>query len=240
MRALVFLMVAVSAGCVQMTFPLPEAPLPETMPVHGNVPTRGTAVVDIVTLGVVEAPAGLRGIATTTRVAVSAGGSGQLDIDSVYAVGRDTRSSAVDAIRAANTVAGTDASAFDYRITIGPQAGILSGPSAGSQFALAFYVAIHNLAEPSAPLAIDPHYAGTGTITPEGIIGGVGGIPYKLAAAAAVGTTFAYPAGPVLVDGRWLPAVVDMPAACAAAAMECTAVDTLADLITVATVPARR
>jgi PDZ domain-containing protein len=66
----------------------------------------------------------------------------------------------------------------------------IGGPSAGLVFALAIYDKL----TPGALLA-GQHLAGTGTINPEGQVGGIGGIQEKIAGAEDAGaTTFLVPA----------------------------------------------
>ncbi|SEQ68233.1 YlbL family protein [Microlunatus flavus] len=66
----------------------------------------------------------------------------------------------------------------------------IGGPSAGLVFALAIYDKL----TPGALFA-GQHVAGTGTINPTGVVGGIGGIQEKIAGAQAAGaTTFLVPA----------------------------------------------
>ncbi len=79
--------------------------------------------------------------------------------------------------------------AYDARVSydLGQKIG---GPSAGLVFALAIYDKL----TPGELLA-GQHVAGTGTINPTGIVGGIGGIQEKIAGAQAAGaTTFLVPA----------------------------------------------
>ena len=66
---------------------------------------------------------------------------------------------------------------FDFGQRIG-------GPSAGLVFALAIYDKITD-----GPLLNGRHLAGTGSITPTGSVGGIGGIQEKIAAAEKAGAT---------------------------------------------------
>ena len=66
----------------------------------------------------------------------------------------------------------------------------IGGPSAGMVFALAIYDKLT-----PGPLLAGQHLAGTGTINPEGQVGGIGGIQEKIAGAQNAGaTTFLVPA----------------------------------------------
>ncbi|MCW2809809.1 MAG: peptidase family protein [Friedmanniella sp.] len=60
----------------------------------------------------------------------------------------------------------------------------IGGPSAGLVFALAIYDKITD-----GPLLAGRHVAGTGTITPDGVVGPIGGIQEKIAGAEKAGAT---------------------------------------------------
>ena len=60
----------------------------------------------------------------------------------------------------------------------------IGGPSAGLVFALAIYDKITD-----GPLLAGRHFAGTGTITPEGDVQAIGGIQEKISAAQKAGAT---------------------------------------------------
>jgi predicted S18 family serine protease len=202
---------------------------------------EGLSSVHILTLGVVETDKSTYGLVTPAVVQVKANGTGHVLIQSPYGVADDTKQSVLDAARAAAYVAGVEARAFDYTVLLDKDAGPMSGPSAGSQFALGFYVALNNLLDPGHPLSIADHYAGTGTISSDGDIGLVGGVPYKAQAAAKDATQlFVYPDGPVYTDTATSqhPAQVDMGTTCDRLVLTCETVGTLASLIDVATTPA--
>lgn len=220
---------AVLAGC------LDAAPRAETLAIPRATEPEGTAAVAMVTLGVVQADEAEYGIATPMTVTVTAPGAGIVDVDSPYELGEDTRQSVVDAALAAAFVAGVDAASYDYTVTFDVRAAPMDGPSAGSQFALGFYVALANLLDPSHGLRLDPTFAGTGTIASDGTVGPVGGVPLKAEAAAEHGHLFAYPAGAVREPGKWMPRSVDMDEVCGDAGLECVQVATLADLVEAAT-----
>jgi len=76
-------------------------------------------------------------------------------------------------------------SGFDWRATqviADPFSGRIDGPSAGGLMTVAILAAVRGD-------QIDPKVTMTGTINPDGTIGPVGGIPYKLQGAADVGKT---------------------------------------------------
>lgn len=81
--------------------------------------------------------------------------------------------------------------AYDFPVDVDFELDQVGGPSAGMMFALGI---IDELTPGS--LAGDRHVAGTGTITPEGEVGPIGGIRQKLQGAAAAGAeVFLVPQG---------------------------------------------
>jgi predicted S18 family serine protease len=226
---------ALTAGCLDGVLSLE----PETLPIVATGDSQAQASVSILTLGVVESRRGSDGIVTPATVTVKAAGTGQILIQSPYGVAQDTRQSIIDAARASSAVARVDAAAYDYVVRLDEDSGPMSGPSAGSQWALGFYVALHNLLDPEAPLAVLESYAGTGTITAKGAVGEVGGVADKAEAAADHREgLFVYPDGPVYAEEGWIPQRVDMDGVCDDLALRCVQVATLAELVRVATVAA--
>lgn len=216
----------VLSGCLQ--------PAPETRAIVAHSTMQGRSSAHVELLGVVDGQHGAAGLVIPVEVTV-ARGHGSVVVDAPFEVAKDTKASILDGVRAATFVAGLRADAFDFEVRFGPSAGSLSGPSGGSQFALAFYVALNNLLDPERPLHIRDEYAGTGTVSRHGGIGPVGGIPAKLQAAADVAEVFAYPKGPVRAS--LFAHAVDMPQACAGVGLHCAPVGSLADLIEVAAAP---
>lgn len=118
-------------------------------------------------------------------------------VEFVVLRGRKQTSVAVNTMASTTTpgsaaVGITVAPGFDYEPTISFDLGQqIGGPSAGLVFATAIY---DKLTE--GPLLQGTHVAGTGTITPNGDVGSVGGIQEKIAAAEDAGATvFLVPAG---------------------------------------------
>lgn len=226
---------ALTAGCLDGVLTLDS----ESMPIAATGDEQGQSSVSILTLGVVESRRGSDGIVTPAVVSVKAGGTGQILIQSPYGVAQDTRQSIIDAARASAAVARVDPASYDYAVSLDEDSGPMSGPSAGSQWALGFYVALHNLLDPEAPLSVAESYAGTGTISARGVIGEVGGVADKAEAAADHHEgLFVYPEGPVYADDGWIPQRVDMDGVCDDLALRCVQVGTLAELVRVATVAA--
>lgn len=198
-------------------------------------PWAGRASVGVLTLGVMETERDATGLVAPAVVSVHAGGNGSILIDSPSGLERQGQESIVEAARAAALVAGVDAAAYNYTVAL-DDAGPMGGPSAGSQFALGFYVALHNLEQPEDRLDLADGYAGTGTISAQGGIGEVGGVEEKAEAVAERGgSLFAYPdsIGYARSDGS-----ERMDSVCDDLRLRCVQVETLAELIGVATVEA--
>lgn len=217
------------SGCVQTP--------PEMRPIVPTSTPTGTASVEVLVLGIVDGADHEVGMATPVQVLVLGNGNGSVFVDAPQDLGDDTRASIAAAVTAAAFVARLPAARFDYAVRL-PDDASLSGPSAGSQFALGFYVALNNLLSPGTPLAIRPDYAGTGTISASGSVGQVGGVPEKAQAVSRLGEgLFVYPSGAVYEDASLFARPVDMDDVCRDAGLHCVQVATLADLVEVATSP---
>lgn len=100
--------------------------------------------------------------------------------------------------------------AFDLPVDVRIDAGVIGGPSAGLMFALS----VLDLLDPD-DLTGGAVVAGTGTVDREGNVGAVGGVPQKVAGAAAVSgdrrpaTVFLVPAGNI-EDARSVPVPRDL------------------------------
>lgn len=225
---LLFALGVLLAGCVQ--------PLPETRIIVIQSSPEGTSSANLLILGIVEVEEEGPPVGHVVPVQVTVrAGQGDVYVDSPYEVAADTKDSILVAVHAAAFVAGLQADAFDYEVSLDERSGDLSGPSGGSQFALGFYVALNNLLSPEHPLLIRGDYAGTGTINDHGNIGSVGGVPAKAEALDGVVDVFAYPRGPVYESSGWFADPVDMDGVCAKAGLHCAQVETLVDLLDVAT-----
>ncbi len=119
------------------------------------------------------------GVPAVLTVDVSPG-SGDIDISiSGSTVGEETQLSVRRAVEAATTLAGVDKDKYDYRIRIDAPAAHIDGPSAGLPIALCIYAALKGMDVPD-------YVGATGDISPDGYVGPVGGIFYKVQAAADV------------------------------------------------------
>lgn len=168
---------------------------------------------------------GATGRAMEVTLAALPGGNGTVNVLAAYPAGPQTTASLRTAAHAAASLANVAVDEYDYYLVLADPSVQLDGPSAGSQFALAFYVALHNLRTPTgSEWVLPPHVAGTGAIDEAGRIGFVGGVPAKgLAAARAGATLFSYPAS------HGVGVSYDMRGVCGAT-MECVRPSTLAEL----------
>jgi uncharacterized protein len=227
------------AGCVQM-----DTYLPHVAPtaVHLDGPT---ASVSVPVLAVAQTQQGDVGVEYTATVVVVPG-SGIVYVATLPATETDTQASATTAAEVAAQQAGVAFAAYDYLVHFTSDAELVGGPSAGAAMALAFYVALHDLADPAHRLAIDPHTAMTGTIETDGSIGLIGGAIANAHAVHDAGlTTFLYPQGQtgeqtqMSRSGRFARTVsVSMDPTCKDLALECGEVANLGDLVKAATTAA--
>ncbi len=116
-------------------------------------------------------------------------GTGHVFVDTSPYTQVDLQGSARIAAMVASDVLGIDQRAYDFYYIIDISSPIIGGPSAGGALTVATIAAVKNW-------TLKPGVVMTGMINPDGSIGPVGGIPYKLEAAAAKNTTlFLIPEG---------------------------------------------
>ncbi len=116
-------------------------------------------------------------------------GTGHVFVDTSPYTQVDLQGSARIAAMVASDVLGIDQRAYDFYYIIDISSPIIGGPSAGGALTVATIAAAKNW-------TLKPGVVMTGMINPDGSIGPVGGIPYKLEAAAAKNTTlFLIPQG---------------------------------------------
>lgn len=133
-------------------------------------------------------PDGEQGILLFARV-IAANGTGHVFVDTSPYTQVDLQGSARLAAMVASDVLGIDQRAYDFYYIIDISSPIIGGPSAGAALTMATIAAINNW-------TLDPGVVMTGMINPDESIGPVGGIPYKLEAAAARNyTLFLVPEG---------------------------------------------
>lgn len=189
---------------------------------------------------------GTIGTAATISVSVSDDGSGGVFLDTQPLTGTDMQGSARIAARVAASTTGYALEEHDFYFVVRSDSPVISGPSAGSVMALAATVALENLhREPGEERwEISKDVMVTGTISPDGSIGPVGGILEKARAAAGEGAgLFLVPegqgqvrprtdAGPDLSEGE----AVNVSAFCRAeVGIQCREVGGLEELVRLAT-----
>lgn len=131
---------------------------------------------------------GDQGILLYARV-IATNGTGHVFVDTSPYTQVDLQGSARLAAMVASDVLGIDQRSYDFYYIIDISSPIIGGPSAGGALTVATIAAIKNW-------TIKPDIVMTGMINPDESIGPVGGIPYKLEAAAARNyTLFLVPEG---------------------------------------------
>jgi uncharacterized protein len=137
-------------------------------------------------------PDGEQGVLLFARV-IATNGTGHVFVDTSPYTQVDLQGSARLAAMVASDVLGIDQRAYDFYYIIDISSPIIGGPSAGAALTMATIAAINNW-------TLDPEVVMTGMINPDESIGPVGGIPYKLEAAAAQNyTLFLVPEGQGIV-----------------------------------------
>jgi uncharacterized protein len=120
-------------------------------------------------------------------------GTGHVFVDTNPYTQVDLQGSARLAAMVASDVLGVDEKAYDFYYIIEISSPIIGGPSAGAALTVATIAAINKW-------TLKPNVVMTGMINPDESIGPVGGIPYKLEAAAAKNyTLFLVPEGQTTV-----------------------------------------
>ncbi len=131
---------------------------------------------------------GEQGVLLFARV-IATNGTGHVFVDTSPYTQVDLQGSARLAAMVASDALGIDQRAYDFYYIIDISSPIIGGPSAGGALTVATIAAINNW-------SLKPDLVMTGMINPDGSIGPVGGIPYKLEAAAARNyTLFLVPEG---------------------------------------------
>jgi len=140
-------------------------------------------------------PDGEQGILLFARV-IATNGTGHVFVDTSPYTQVDLQGSARLAAMVASDVLGIDQRSYDFYYIIDISSPIIGGPSAGAALTMATIAAINNW-------TLDPGVVMTGMINPDESIGPVGGIPYKLEAAAARNyTLFLVPEGTVIISKK--------------------------------------
>lgn len=190
-----------------------------TLEISEPVVMRGAAVA--------ETPDGLVGSTATFTITAARNGSGHVFLDTFPLTQVDMQGSARLAARVASQVTGKDLATQDLFFVIRSNSVTIGGPSAGATLTVGAIAAMNGW-------KVDDDVLMTGTISPDGTVGPVGGVPEKAAAAARAGMRlFLYPAGEDMVQisgpgGR----VVDMPEYCRAElGIECRPVGDMFDAV---------
>ncbi|HWH08448.1 MAG TPA: S16 family serine protease, partial [Candidatus Thermoplasmatota archaeon] len=162
----------------------PLAPA-KTLDLGSPVVLRGAAVA--------ETPQGLVGSTATFTVTAATNGSGHVFLDTFPLTQVDMQGSARLAARVAAQATGKDLSQHDVFFVIRSGSVQIGGPSAGAVLAVGAIAALNGW-------QVRPDVLMTGTISPDGTVGPVGGVAEKARAAAEAGmTTFLFPAGEEVV-----------------------------------------
>ena len=121
-------------------------------------------------------------------------GTGHVFVDTNPYTQVDLQGSARIAAMVASDVLGVDEKSYDFYYIIEIDSPMIGGPSAGGALTVATIAAMNNW-------SIKPGVAMTGMIDPDETIGPVGGIPFKLEAAASRNTIlFLVPQGQLIVN----------------------------------------
>jgi uncharacterized protein len=144
---------------------------------------------------VAQTDSGYEGVISTITVTIENRGSGRVFVDTLPLTQVDMQGSARLAVKVASAFVKNDKNCtikpdgYDYFFVIRTSAPVIGGPSAGAVMTLATISLLENW-------TIDKNMVMTGMIDPDGSIGPIGGIPYKVDAANSVGAThFLLPKG---------------------------------------------
>jgi len=138
---------------------------------------------------------GYIGVISTITVSIQENGSGRVFVDTLPLTDVDMQGSARLAVKVASALVSTDTRSHlephncDFFFVVRTTAPMIGGPSAGAVMTVAVIALLENW-------TLDNNTVMTGMINPDGSIGPIGGIPYKIDAAHSVGATrFLIPKG---------------------------------------------
>ena len=141
---------------------------------------------------------GYQGVISTITVTIQNNGSSRVFVDTLPLTQVDMQGSARLAVKVASAIVKDDINSnitpeeFDYFFVIRTSSPVIGGPSAGAVMTLATVSLLENW-------TIDKNIVMTGMINPDGSIGPIGGIPYKVDAANSVGAKqFLIPKGQMI------------------------------------------
>jgi uncharacterized protein len=142
-----------------------------------------------------ELGTGYMGVISTITVTIQGNGSGRVFVDTLPLTDVDMQGSARLAVKVATALVNSDTRPHldpltcDYFFVVRTTSPMIGGPSAGAIMTVAVISLLENW-------TLDNTTVMTGMINPDGSIGPIGGIPYKIDAAHSVGATrFLIPKG---------------------------------------------
>ena len=138
---------------------------------------------------------GYVGVISTITVSIQENGSGRVFVDTLPLTDVDMQGSARLAVKVASALVASDTrphikpQSCDFFFVVRTDSPMIGGPSAGAIMTVAVISLLENW-------TLDNKTVMTGMIDPDGSIGPIGGIPYKIDAAHSVGAThFLIPKG---------------------------------------------
>ena len=141
---------------------------------------------------------GYIGVISTITVSIQGNGSGRVFVDTLPLTDVDMQGSARLAVKVASALVSTDTRPHlepgncDFFFVVRTTSPMIGGPSAGAIMTIAVIALLENW-------TLDNNTVMTGMINPDGSIGPIGGIPYKIDAAHSVGATrFLIPKGQMM------------------------------------------
>ncbi len=142
-----------------------------------------------------ELGTGYIGVISTITVTIQGNGSGRVFVDTLPLTDVDMQGSARLAVKVATALVSSDTRPhlnpefYDYFFVVRTSSPMIGGPSAGAIMTVAVISLLENWTLNNSTVM-------TGMINPDGSIGPIGGIPYKIDAAHSVGATrFLIPKG---------------------------------------------
>ncbi len=129
---------------------------------------------------------GYVGVISTITVTIQDNGNGRVFVDTLPLTQIDMQGSARLAVKVASVLVkndnttSIDPSQYDYFFVVRTSSPVIGGPSAGAVMTVAAIALLENW-------SIDNSTVMTGMIDPDGSVGPIGGIPYKIDAANSVG-----------------------------------------------------
>jgi uncharacterized protein len=174
--------------------------VPSSVALSAGVIQKGSVVVGyrnvtVYAPAVSQTDTGYVGVISTITATIQENGSGRVFVDTLPLTDVDMQGSARLAVKVASALVSTDNRSHldprtcDFFFVVRTSSPIIGGPSAGAIMTIAVISLLENW-------TLDNHTVMTGMINPDGSIGPIGGIPYKIDAAYSVGATrFLFPKG---------------------------------------------